>query len=357
MTLIFIIIFISILILVHEWGHFYAARRLGVRVDEFGIGFPPRLFSTIRRGVRYSFNLFPFGGFVRIFGEHGEGEDNRASFAGRSAWQRFLILAAGVGMNLILAWVLFSGASAIGVPRSAGEDGEELVGVPVSILGTLPGSPAEEAGLKLGDQILEIRAPEVSLRIEKEEDIQQFVAAYKGEEIILVIRRQGEIREFAVVPRISVPEGEGPLGVALGRVVIERSPWYLAPVAGARTLARSIVAIIAGLAVFFLELFSRGRVPGGVSGPIGILIIAQDSVALGIAYFLQFIGLLSVNLAILNFLPIPALDGGRALFVLIEKIKGSRVNPRVEQIAHGLGFMLLVLLMLLVTYKDIARVL
>lgn len=364
MTIVLVLIFISILILVHEWGHFYVARRLGVKVEEFGFGFPPRLFSRIRGGVRYSFNLLPFGGFVRIFGEHGEGEGNRASFVSRPARERFIILAAGVVMNLILAWVLFSGASAIGLPRSAGEGAG---GIPVSILGVLSGSPAEQAGVKLGDQILEIRAPEVSLRIEKEEDVRQFADAYKGEEIAIVIRRQaptpnlargqGEIREFTVVPRLVMPEGEGPLGVVLGRIVIERSPWYLAPISGAVALTNSIFAIIGGLVAFFSQLLGEGRVPAGVSGPIGILLFAQDSVALGIAYFLQFIGLLSVNLAILNFLPIPALDGGRVLFLAIEKIKGSRVNPRVEQVAHALGFILLVLLMLLVTYQDIARVL
>lgn len=354
MTLIFVIIFISILILVHEWGHFYAARKLGVRVDEFGFGFPPRLFSRVANGVRYSFNLFPLGGFVRIFGEHGEGEDDRMSFVSRPAWQRFIILAAGVGMNLVLAWVLFSGASAIGVPQIGGE---EAGGAPVSVLGVLPGSPAEAAGLKIGDQILEIRAPEVSLRIEHEEDVRAFADAYRGEEVTLMIRRQDQIRELQATPRAEVPEGEGPLGIVLGRLIIARSPWYAAPIAGAQALGRSVVAIVVGLGMLLAEIVTEGRAPAGVSGPIGILLFAQDSSALGTAYFLQFIGLLSVNLAVLNFLPIPALDGGRVLFLVIEKIKGSRISPRVEQAAHTLGFILLVLLMLLVTYKDIVRVL
>lgn len=354
MTLIFVIIFISILILVHEWGHFFAARRLGVRVDEFGFGFPPRIFSIIRRGVSYSFNLFPFGGFVKIFGEHGEGENSQFSFAGRPAWQRFLILAAGVGMNLFLAWAFFSASAAIGLPQIVEDDS---AGAPVSILAVIPGSPAEQAGLKMGDQILEIRAPEVSLRIEKEADVREFAQALRGEEITLIVRRQGETREFRAIPRVEIPEGEGPLGVALGRLVVERVPWYLAPIAGIRAVAWSTVAITIGLGSVLADLVSEGRAPAGVTGPIGILLFAQDSRALGIAYFLQFIGLLSVNLAILNFLPIPALDGGRVLFLVLEKIKGGRINPAVEQAAHTLGFILLVLLMLLVTYKDIARVL
>ena len=162
-TLILVIIVISILILGHEWGHFFAAQKLGVTVEEFGFGFPPRLFSRVRHDVRYSLNALPFGGFVKIFGEHGEGEGNKKSFVSRPAWQRFIILAAGVGMNLILAWIFFTIALGIGVPRVVDNPG---VGVPVSILEVAPASPAEHAGLKMGDQIMEMRAQDVSLRIE-----------------------------------------------------------------------------------------------------------------------------------------------------------------------------------------------
>lgn len=353
MNIVFVIIFISILILVHEWGHFFAARALKVRVDEFGFGFPPRLFSQIKNGVRYSFNLFPFGGFVKIFGERGEGEGHHASFVSRPVWQRFIILAAGVAMNMALAWFLFSTAAAIGLPQITDDES----GVPVSILGVMPGSPAERSGIKLGDQVLEMRGgQEVSLRIEKEDDISNFVQAYRGEEITLVIRRQGHIQEIKAVPRASVPDGEGPLGIALGRIVIEKVLWYRAPIAGFETLARSTAAIAGGLWMLVRELVATGHAPGEVSGPIGILLFARDSGALGIAYFLQFVGVLSVNLALLNFLPIPALDGGRVLFLLIEKIKGRRISPRVEDLTHTAGFVALILLMLLVTYQDIARI-
>jgi len=356
MSIVFTIIFISALILVHEWGHFFAARWLHVRVEEFGFGFPPRIFSRIKNGVRYSFNLFPFGGFVKIFGEHGEGERDRASFMSRSAWQRFVILAAGVFMNFVLAWVLFTAAAGIGLPQIA--DNANTQNVPVSILGVVPGSPAAGAGLKLGDQILEMRGGSaVSLRIEKEEDVSNFVDAYRGEEITLVIRRQDAVSEIKATPRAVSPEGQGPLGIALGRITIERVAWYMAPIAGLEALARSTIAIASGLWMLASTLISTGHAPGEVSGPIGILLFARDSGALGIAYFLQFIGVLSVNLAVLNFLPIPALDGGRALFLIIEKIKGRKISPRIEDAAHTAGFIALVLLMLLITYRDIAKIL
>ena len=354
MSIVFVIIFISVLILAHEWGHFYAARRLGVKVEEFGFGFPPRLFSRVRNGVRYSFNALPFGGFVKIFGEHGEGVGNAESFVSRPARHRFAILAAGVFMNFFLAWVLFSVASVIGVPVAAGEDAGV---VPVSVLGVMPDSPAEQAGVKIGDQIIEARGQDVSLRIEDEEDVRTFADAYRGEEVQLVVRRLGEVREIAITPRPASPEGEGPLGIILGRLMIERAPWYRVPVAGLKSLAFSTAAIVMGLFDLIKTLASEWRAPAGVSGPIGIIRFAGDSQALGIAYFLQFVGVLSVNLAVLNFLPIPALDGGRIFFLLLEKIKGAPVSQRTEQAAHTAGFIILVLLMLLITYKDLVHVL
>lgn len=353
-TLILVIIVISLLILVHEWGHFYSARKLGVRVEEFGFGFPPKVFSKVRKGIRYSLNLFPFGGFVKIFGEHGEGENDPKSFMSRPAWQRFIILAAGVFMNFVLAWVFFSVGATLGVPTISDDDSS---GIPVSVIGISHGSPAEKAGLRFGDKILEMKAPGFSLRIESEKDIRDFVDAYRGEEIVLMVGRGDEIKEVKVVPRVEFPEGEGPLGVAIARLTVNKVPFYLAPIEGARTLFFSTRATASGLFGIAKEFFTEGKTSADVSGPVGIFFFADDTRTLGIAYFLQFIGLLSVNLAILNFLPIPALDGGRILFLAIEKVKGSRVDPRIENLAHTIGFALLILLMVLVTYKDVARIL
>lgn len=353
LTLILVIVLISLLILVHEWGHFYSARKLGVKVEEFGFGFPPRIFSFVRKGIRYSFNLLPLGGFVKIFGEHGEGKGEMSSFIARPAWQRFIILTAGVFMNLVLAWVLFSIGSGLGVPQLAEDNAE---GLPVTVLTVLPGSPAEQAGLRFGDEVLEIRGQGLSLRVESEEDIREFADAYRGEEIIMVVRREDEIREVKVTPRINVPAGEGPLGIALGRLEVIKEPWYLAPLAGAQTVGRSILTTLRGLGMIIGEIFMEGKTGAAVSGPVGIFFFAQDSQVLGLSFFLQFVGILSVNLAILNFLPIPALDGGRILFLLLEKIKGRRINPHIENMVHMVGFVLLILLMVLVTFQDIARI-
>lgn len=356
-TLILVIISVSVLILVHEWGHFYSARKLGVKVEEFGFGFPPRLFSLVWRGVRYSLNLLPFGGFVKIFGEHGEGDNDKTSFAGRPGWQRILILAAGVLMNFALAWFLFSANSFIGIPQAV--EGREAEGIPVSIIAVSPNSPAEQTGLKLGDRILEMRSQETSLRIETEDDVRSFIDAYLGEEITLIIGRGRlgeEIKEIIAKPRINPPPGEGSLGIAMARLTVVRAAWYWAPIEGFVMLGRSTGAIAEGLWTLLSQfLAGEGRnVP--VTGPVGIYFYANDVRSLGLSYFLQFIGILSVNLGILNILPIPALDGGRVLFVLIEKIKGTRVSPKLENMVHAVGFAALVLLMILVTYKDIAGI-
>ena len=351
--LIMMVVAISVLILVHELGHFYSARMLGVKVEEFGFGFPPRIFSKVKNGIRYSINALPFGGFVKIFGENGEGKGSPTSFTSRLAWQRQLILAAGVLMNLILAWVLFSIVAGIGVPQVSDTPNSNI---PVSIIGVTPHSPAEQKDLRFGDQILEMRSGDLSLRVEREKDVSDFVDGYRGEEITVVVRRGGNIKEIAVTPRTRVPVGEGPLGISLGRLTTERVAWYQTPIAGGKMLVQTFVAIIGGLWFILTQLIRHGGSNVSVSGPVGIYFFGRDVQALGLSYVLQFIGMLSVNLAVLNALPIPALDGGRMFFILIEKIRGSRMNPVTEARAHTIGFALLILLMAVVTYKDIANI-
>lgn len=355
-TFLLVIIVISVLVLVHEWGHFYLARKFGVKVEEFGFGFPPKLFSKVKNGVCYSFNLFPFGGFVKIFGEHGEGEGDKESFISRPAWQRFSILAAGVAMNFLLAWFFFSVGSAIGIPRII--DGSVQKEIPVSIIGVMPGSPAEEAGLRFGDQIIEIHSAEgVSLSVETEKDVQDFVEAYRGEEIILTIRRRDEFFTVAATPRLVVPEGEGPLGVMLARISVVRVPLWFAPIEGVKTLIHTTSVTVSGLVSIIRDLVIEQKTSVDIAGPVGIFFLARDTWALGLVYFFNFVGATSLSLAILNFLPIPALDGGRILFLGIEKLRRRRIDPHLENFIHTVGFALLILLMVLVTYRDIVRIL
>lgn len=355
LTILLFILLLGLLVLVHEWGHFVVARKLGVRVEEFAFGFPPRLASYTRRGTRYALNLFPIGGYVKIFGEDGESGKDPQSFSSRPLGQRLAIIVAGVVMNVVLAWLLFSVGHAVGLPTALGE-GDAVAGR-VTIIGISPGSPAERAGLRFGDVIAEFKVQNSMLKISAIDDVQELIEAHRGSEVTVIVEREQEIREINVTPRASPPEGEGPLGIAMARVGVVRSPVWRAPWDGLKTTASATVAIVEALARALRELVSEGKTSADVSGPVGIFVFANETRRLGMAYLLELAGLLSVNLALLNVLPIPALDGGRILFLFIEKIRGGiRVPQRLEQAVHTVGFVVLLFLMAAVTYRDIVRI-
>lgn len=353
LTIIFFIILLGALVLVHEWGHFIVARRLGVRVEEFAFGFPPRLASVTRRGTRYALNLFPLGGYVKIFGEGGEGESDPESFSSRPVGERLSIIAAGVIMNAIFAWLLFSLGHGLGLPTVV-SDGEATG--KVTIVGVATGSPADKAGLRFGDAIEEVKSKNEKVKIQTIDEVQKLIGGHRGDEILMTIRRGNISSEVMVVPRSAPPSGEGPLGIAMARVGIVRSPWWRAPWDGLKTTASSAVAIIESIGRAAGDFFSRGAVSADVSGPVGIFVFADESRRLGFTYLLELAGILSVNLALLNILPVPALDGGRILFLFIEKLRGgAKMSQRLEQAVHTVGFVILLALMAAVTYRDIVK--
>ena len=370
-TVVFFILLLGVLVLAHEWGHFIVARIFGVKVEEFAFGFPPRLFSVTRRGTRYALNLFPLGGYVKIFGEDGEGESRPESFSSRSLLQRLGIIAAGVAMNVILAWVLFSLGHAFGLPTVL-DDGAAANNVKVTIVGISSGSPAEASGLRFGDAIQEISAKDPlrprseasrrgepsaeKIKIERIEDVQQFVAAHRGEELAIIALRGEDTITMNILARAKPPQGEGALGIAMARVGIVRSPWWRAPWDGLKTTASATAAITTALFNTVRDVAREGKVSADISGPVGIFVFTNETRSLGLTYLLELAGILSLNLALLNILPVPALDGGRILFLFIEGIRGVRLNQRLEQAIHTVGFAVLLLLMAAITYRDIVRV-
>lgn len=356
LTSIIFIVLLGALVLVHEWGHFIVARKLGVRVEEFAFGFPPRLASFTRRGTRYALNLIPLGGYVKIFGEGGGASNNPESFAARPIWQRLSIIAAGVVMNFVLAWVLFSIGHGLGLPTVL-SDAAAADGVRVAVVGIGPGSPAEIAGIQFGDAITELRIQNEKFKIQTIDEVQKLVSKHRGEEMSVAITRGGDALEVVVVPRLEPPEGEGALGIAMARVGVVRSPWWRAPVDGAKTTGNATLAVASALGRSVRDFAIKGTVPADVSGPVGIFAFAADARRLGFTYLLELAGVLSVNLALLNVLPIPALDGGRILFLFLEKLRGGvRLGERFEEATHTIGFALLLLLMAFITYRDIVRV-
>lgn len=363
-TVIFFILLLGALILAHEWGHFFAARKFGVKVQEFGFGFsghefglkfPPRIFSFRKKGVLYSVNPIPLGGFVKIFGEQGEGEGDKKSFASRPIWQRSIIIIAGVTMNLILAWFLFSLGHGLGLPTVVSE-GEAAKDARVTVIGVQPNSPAEKAGLRFGDAVLKFEIGNSKFEIATADEVQKLINEHRGENITIGVSRGQELIEVAVVPRRDPPAGEGPLGIAMAKIGRVSSPWYRAPWDGLKTTFSAVVAIVSALGRALGDLIFGGRVSADISGPVGIFVFADQTRQLGIVYLLELAGILSVNLALINILPIPALDGGRVLFLAIEKMRGVKVDQRVESFIHAIGLILLMLLMAAVTFRDIVRI-
>jgi len=357
-TAIVFILILGLIVLVHELGHFITAKRAGVRVEEFGIGFPPRIFKIKRGETIYSINLFPLGGFVKIYGEDGQKEDDAnkgKAFYSKPIGTRAKIIVAGVVMNLVLSAFLLGIGHWIGLPDII-EDNDVVENAKIQIVQVSFDSPAEEEDIKVGDTIKELRKDNNILLVSKIGDIQDFTDKYKGEKITIVIERGDTILEKEIVPRIYHADDEGPLGIALARTAIVSLPWYHAFVQGIIDTIKLTWLIAAALATILWQLITTGRLTIDIAGPVGIYDLAGQATKLGFIYILQFTAILNINLAIINALPFPALDGGRLLFLLIEKIKGSPISQKVEGITHTVGFALLILLMIAVTWRDIVRI-
>lgn len=342
-----------VLVLAHEWGHFIVAKKAGCKVEEFGFGFPPKLFSYTWKGTEYSFNLLPLGGFVRIEGENMDEEQPTAtSFASKSAPWRIAILAAGVIMNLVLAAVLLGVESGIGAPTIVTpENRSELTNIITYVLDVAPNSPAEQAGMKPYDRIVryaDFNQPSFS-------DIQTLTKEHAGSAVNIEVERAGDHIDISVTPRVNPPEGEGALGIGLGETGLLKSPWYMAPIEGVKRTAFMTKAIVEQFGGLLQKLVQRESVGQVLTGPIGIAIYTKEAASMGWSYFLEFAAMISVNLAIINILPLPALDGGRILFVLIEKAFGKRVPGNIESYVHTAGFVLLIGLMIAITFKDAYR--
>ncbi len=351
MNILIIIISIFTLILLHELGHFLLAKKFGVRVDEFGLGIPPRAYGKKIGETIYSINWLPLGGFVKLHGENERADDER-SFSTKPIYQRALIVFAGVAAFFVIAFFIFSLLSFLGVHTIRGGDaprgGIYQKGV-VEIGMVVPDSPAEGAGLMKGDILLQIDGREVK---ETRETI-GLIRERAGEEIEMIVKRGGEDYSFYLTPRTEHEEDQGAVGIVMN----ERFPFYYAPIMGAVMTYDMTANVLTGFYTMISTLITGRDLPEGmeVAGLVGIVGIGADVYDRGVVDFLYFLGAITVSLAVLNLLPIPALDGGRLLFLLIEKIKGGPVSEKVEQTLIAVSFLLLIGLMLIVTYGDVVK--
>lgn len=352
-TLITFIIVLGLLVFVHELGHFVMARILGVRVKEFGFGFPPRLWGTQRGGTTYSINWIPLGGFVRLHGEDGE-EHDAGSFVAQRAWKRLLILVAGVSMNVVLAAAVFAVGFATGLPTdmSAGTPaGGRVRDVQIQIVDVAAGSAASSIGLQPGDGLLTLNGQTIT----SVEDAQRIAREAGTTNVALAVRRSGKVLQQTVtLAKIPDTDITG-LGVSLVKVGTVSYPAYRAVWEGIAAAGTGLWAILQAFGQLIGKLVQSGTVGGDVAGPVGIAVLTGQVSRLGFSYLLQFIALLSLNLAIINILPIPALDGGRVLFLLIEKLRGKPVSRNVEAKIHSTGFAILIALVALITLRDVLK--
>ncbi len=366
------VIILGLLVFIHELGHFVTAKKSGVKVEEFGFGLPPRIFgiykdkksNTWRKvGVKthitpetiYSLNWIPLGGFVKIKGEQGENAYDTDSFGSKSISRRILIISAGVIMNIFLAFFLFFIGYIIGMPkeidssinsRFAKVKNEEII-----ITAVFDGLPAKEKGIMPGDIIKTIDNNTFSAI----EEVQKYMQGKKDTAITLQIKRVDEMKTFTLVPTIIQETKKSGIGVGLTAVGTVSYPWYYAIFEAIKTTFFFIKEILIAFYNLIKNLIFTRSVSVELSGPVGIAVMTGEVTRLGFIYILQFTALLSINLAIINFMPFPALDGGRALFLIIEKLRGKAINARIESLIHSIGLYVLLLLVVVVTYKDILR--
>jgi len=260
------------LMVLHEFGHFILAKKFGVKVEEFGIGLPPRIFGKKIGETIYSLNLIPLGAFVKIYGEE-EGIESVYSFSEKPIWQRALIILGGVMSFWLIAIVFLSIVFATGVPKAISDEvSSALINPKVQIVAIIPNSPAQKAELKVGDVIKKLEILDEQVEINKVKEVQEFTNLHKGQETTLTIERGKETKEITLVPRASPPEGEGPIGISLVRTIIVNYPWWLAPIKGVEATFDTTVSIIKALALMISNTIQGLPTGAQLVGPVGMLL-------------------------------------------------------------------------------------
>lgn len=357
-TIIVFLLILSVLVIVHEAGHFFVAKLLKIKVEEFGFGLPPRIFGIKYGETLYSLNWLPIGGFVKLYGEDEAGsgsvtlkpkkqstKDIHRAYFSRPKWQKALVVAAGVIMNFLLAVIIISYLySSAGVPTPSDK---------VMVSQVIKGAPAQEAGLRAGDQIEEINGKKVISTLALVNVAKQNL----GKSIELKVKsKSGKEETLTLVPRKTYPKDQGPMGVAVEQnIIIKKYPLYEAPIVGTKEALKETWLIGSGLVSLVGQLVTKGAVPTDVAGPVGIAQLTGKVIDIGPFAVLSFVSLLSLNLALVNILPIPALDGGRLFFIIVEAVTRKKVNPQMEAMAHTIGMAILLGLIALITLHDLFR--
>lgn len=340
MTIVITLIMIAILILVHEWGHFITARRIGIPVYEFSLGFGTKLWSTTRDGVQYSLRLIPLGGYVRMAGEEPGDMNDPNGYSNRTPFEKIRVAFSGPFMNFIFAMLIFIYSFAfIGIPQTSDQP----------VLGkVLEGRPAAEAGLQPGDRILQVDSQTVSTW---EEFTGIIASSTPGTPLRIEIERDGQRQTLQVTARSNDATGVPAIGV------LNQITYHKIGIMDSLKLGVQQTYEMTALLLSWLWMLVTGTAStGDLAGPVGIARLVGETAQMGSVALLSFAAFLSINLGIVNLLPIPALDGSRIVFALVESIRRKPLEPEKEGFIHWLGFMFLMLLIVFVTYNDIVRI-
>lgn len=362
LTAVTFILILSILVMIHELGHYTVARLFGVQVEEFGFGLPPRIWGKKIKGTIYSINALPIGGFVKLAGEDEEDVDREKHkvttakerskyFWAKSRGQRALILSAGVFMNFLLAVAITTLLLTRGITEPT-----KIVHVETVVAG----SPAALGGLQVQDVVKSVQYAEntgiQTKDLSEPQELIDIVKAHAGTTVTLTIIRNNTSLTISLIPRTNPPQGEGPLGVAVSNLEKHKYPLYQAPFLAVKINVERMWMMLTSLGSVIAKLVTGQKIATGeISGPIGIAQVTGEAVKYGFDAVLEFMAILSLNLALLNILPFPALDGGRLAFVIADKF-GKKARPAVERMIHQIGMIILMALILLVTVNDILRI-
>ncbi|MEK7642212.1 MAG: RIP metalloprotease RseP [Patescibacteria group bacterium] len=365
MSIIIFFIVLGVLVLVHELGHFVFAKKAGVQVDEFGFGFPPRLLTLGKKwGTVFTLNWIPLGGFVKIVGENYEapsleeknfGEPKEKMFTEVNKRWQASILFAGVFFNFLFAWLLFAVGFSIGLPAPVDNNfGYSVQNPKLTIISVLKDSPSEIAGLKSGDKIIAVKDNKNIVDMLDVENVSEFIS--KSEGVVEVeIERGKDTLNFSLAPEQNLSINRKIVGINMDMVGTLSLPIHRSILEGGKVSAKLVYLTVDGLYNLIKDAFIGKADFSSVTGPVGIVGMVGDASKLGFGYLLTFTALISINLAVINLVPIPALDGGRLLFVGIEAITNRRIKPSIIGAVNSISFALLIVLMLIVTYRDILK--
>ncbi len=362
MNILIFIVILLVLVVSHEFGHFIVAKKSGIRVDEFAFGMGPKIFGFKKGETTYRVNILPIGGYVKIFGENPDedsmnGADSARSFVNKPRYIQAAVLFAGVTMNFLVAWLLVSVGFISGMPTSVTSlsHGQTITNQAITVTSVMPGSPAQIGGLKTGDVLVSMKTQNDITDTPSTDSVSYFIKKHGTESIDVTYKRGPDVLNTSITPSISKEGGTPIIGISMDMIGMMKLKPLPAIWEGLKLSGDLFVGTAIGFFTLIHDAVLGQADMNTLTGPVGIVGVVGDAAKFGFIYLLSFTALISINLAVINLIPFPALDGGRLLFLLIEKIKGSKISPNIANWTNTIGFGLLMLLMLIITYHDIVK--